>query len=174
VGSVGTRCWIVLMVGRDAKDPLFLQVKEATASVLEPFAGRSRFSNHGRRVVEGQWLMQSASDIMLGWIHIKSGLDGQERDFYLRQLWDAKGSAIIELMEPNALLAYGQLCGMTLAKGHARSGDPIAISSYLGKSDVFDRAMAAFAETYADQNERDYDTLKKAVASGAVKAETGL
>ena len=174
VGSVGTRAWIVLMLGRDGEDPLFLQAKEAQSSVLEPFVGKSEFANHGQRVVEGQRLMQSASDIFLGWIHTDEGLDGQPRDFYLRQLWDAKGSAIVELMEPNAMLAYGQLCGMTLAKGHARSGDPIAISSYLGKSDVFDRAMAAFAETYADQNERDYDTLKKAVASGAVKAETGL
>ena len=142
--------------------------------MLEPFVGKSEYANHGQRVVEGQRLMQAASDIFLGWIHTDEGLDGQPRDFYLRQLWDAKGSAIVELMEPNAMLAYGRLCGRTLAKGHARSGDPIAISSYLGTSDVFDRAMAAFAETYADQNERDYETLKKAVASGAIKAETGL
>jgi uncharacterized protein (DUF2252 family) len=174
VGSVGTRAWIVLMLGRDGDDPLFLQAKEAQASVLEPFVGKSEFANHGQRVVEGQRLMQAASDIFLGWIHTDEGLDGQPRDFYLRQLWDAKGSAIVELMEPNALLEYGKLCGRTLAKGHARSGDPIAISSYLGTSDVFDTAMAAFAETYADQNERDYKTLKKAVDKGAIKAETGL
>jgi uncharacterized protein (DUF2252 family) len=174
VGSVGTRAWIVLLLGRDGADPLFLQAKEAQPSVLEPFIGKSEYANHGQRVVEGQRLMQAASDIFLGWIHTEEGLDGQPRDFYLRQLWDAKGSAIIELMEPNALLEYGKLCGQTLAKGHARSGDPIAISSYLGTSDVFDKAMAAFAETYADQNERDYETLKQAVEKGEVKAETGL
>ena len=174
VGSVGTRAWIILMLGRDNADPLFLQAKEAQASVLEPFLGKSEYVNHGQRVVEGQRLMQSASDIMLGWIHIKSGLDGQERDFYLRQLWDAKGSAVIEAMEPNAMLEYAKLCGQTLAKGHARSGDAIAIASYLGTSDVFDRAMAVFAESYADQNERDYEALKQAVDSGRVKAEFGF
>jgi len=174
VGSVGTRAWIVLLLGRDGGDPLFLQAKEAQASVLEPFVGKSEFANHGQRVVEGQRLTQAASDIFLGWIHTEQGFDGQPRDFYLRQLWDAKGSAIVELMEPNAMLAYGRLCGRTLAKGHARSGDPIAISSYLGTSDVFDRAMAAFAETYADQNERDYKALEQAVVSGRIKAETGL
>jgi uncharacterized protein (DUF2252 family) len=174
VGSVGTRAWIVLLLGRDGEDPLFLQAKEAQTSVLEPFVGKSEFANHGQRVVEGQRLMQAASDIFLGWIHTEEGLDGQPRDFYLRQLWDAKGSAIVELMEPSAMLAYGRLCGQTLAKGHARSGDPIAIASYLGTSEVFDQAMAAFAETYADQNERDYATLKKAVDSGRVVAETGL
>ena len=173
VGSVGTRAWIVLMLGRDNEDPLFMQAKEAEASVLEPFLGKSEFSNHGQRVVEGQRLMQAASDIMLGWIHA-TGIDGVERDFYLRQLWDAKGSAIVEMMEPNAMSAYGQLCGATLAKAHARSGDAIAIASYLGTSDVFDRALATFAETYADQNERDYAALKQAVESGRVKAETGL
>ena len=162
------------MLGRDNADPLFLQAKEAQASVLEPFLGKSEYVNHGQRVVEGQRLMQSASDIMLGWIHIKSGLDGQERDFYLRQLWDAKGSAVIEAMEPNAMLEYAKLCGQTLAKGHARSGDAIAIASYLGTSDVFDRAMAVFAESYADQNERDYEALKQAVDSGRVKAEFGF
>jgi uncharacterized protein (DUF2252 family) len=174
VGSVGTRAWIILMLGRDNADPLFLQAKEAQASVLEPFVGKSEYANHGQRVVEGQRLMQDASDIMLGWIHIKNGLDGLERDFYLRQLWDAKGSAIIETMEPNAMLQYAKLCGRTLAKGHARSGDAIAIASYLGTSDVFDRAMVVFAERYADQNERDYDALKQAVESGRVQAQTGL
>jgi uncharacterized protein (DUF2252 family) len=174
VGSVGTRAWIVLMLGRDGEDPLFLQAKEAQASVLEPFLGRSEYANHGQRIVEGQRVMQAASDIFLGWIHAEEGLDGQPRDFYIRQLWDAKGSAIVELMEPNALMVYGRLCGQTLAKAHARSGDPIAIASYLGTSDVFDRAMAAFAERYADQNERDYAKLKKAAASGVITAETGL
>jgi uncharacterized protein (DUF2252 family) len=174
VGSVGTRAWIVLMLGRDGEDPLFLQAKEAQASVLEPFLGRSEYANHGQRIVEGQRLMQAASDIFLGWIHAEEGLDGQPRDFYIRQLWDAKGSAIVELMEPNALMVYGRLCGQTLAKAHARSGDPIAIASYLGTSDTFDRAMAAFAERYADQNKRDYAKLKKAAASGVITAETGL
>src|SRR5262249_40671582 len=129
--------------------------------------------NHGQRVVEGQRLMQAASDIMLGWIRTP-GLDGVTRDFYIRQLWDGKGSAQVELMEPSALRFYAKLCGWTLAKAHARSGDAIAISSYLGTSDVFDKAMATFAEAYADQNERDYDALKAAVESGRIKAETGL
>ncbi len=173
VGSVGTRAWIVLMLGRDDQDPLFLQAKEAEPSVLEPFLGKSEFANHGQRVVEGQRLMQAASDILLGWIHT-TGLDGVERDFYIRQLWDAKGSAIVDVMQPDAMAAYGQLCGVTLAKAHARSGDAIAIASYIGKSDAFENALAAFAETYADQNERDYDALKQAVESGRVKAETGL
>jgi len=173
VGSVGTRAWIILLLGRDDNDPLFLQAKEAQASVLEPFAGKSEFANHGQRVVEGQRFMQAASDIFLGWFHTEEGLDGQPRDFYGRQLWDNKGSAIIDVMEPNAMAAYAQLCGQTLAKAHARSGDPIAIASYLGTSDVFDKAMATFAEAYADQNERDYDALKQAVDSGRVEAELG-
>jgi uncharacterized protein (DUF2252 family) len=174
VGSVGTRAWILLMLGRDGQDPLFLQAKEAQASVLEPYLGKSSYANHGQRVVEGQRLMQAASDIMLGWIHVSKGLDGQERDFYIRQLWDGKGSALVDLMEPNLLETYAHLCGWTLAKGHARSGDAIAMASYLGTSDVFDKAMAAFAETYADQNERDYDALKQAVESGRITAQTGL
>jgi len=173
VGSVGTRAWVVLMLGRDNEDPLFLQAKEAQPSVLEPFLGKSEFSNHGQRVVEGQRLMQSASDILLGWLRT-TGLDGVERDFYLRQLWDAKGSAIVESMEPNAMIEYGGLCGWMLAKAHARAGDAIAIGSYLGSGDVFDRAIATFAEAYADQNERDYAALAEAVESGRVRAETGL
>jgi uncharacterized protein (DUF2252 family) len=173
VGSVGTRAWIVLLLGRDNDDPLLLQAKEAEASVLEPFVGKSEFSNHGQRVVAGQHVMQAASDIMLGWLHA-TGLDGVERDFYVRQLWDAKGSAIVEVMEPNAMTAYAGLCGSTLAKAHARSGDAIAIAAYLGNSDSFDQALSAFGETYADQNERDYDALKAAVRSGRVKVETGL
>ena len=173
VGSVGARAWVVLMLGRDNGDPLFLQAKEAQASVLEPFLGKSDFANHGQRVVEGQRLMQAASDIMLGWLHTV-GLDGLERDFYIRQLWDAKGSAILEAMAPSGMEAYAELCGWTLAKAHARSGDAVAIGSYLGSGDVFDRSMATFAEAYADQNERDYEALKQAVESGRVKAETGL
>ena len=173
VGSVGTRAWIVLMLGRDDTDPLFLQLKEAEASVLEPFLGKSAFRQHGQRVVEGQRLTQAASDIMLGWIRL-SALDGVSRDFYVRQLWDGKGSALVETMDPRALGAYARLCGHTLAKAHARAGDAIAIASYLGGGDSFDRALASFAEAYADQNERDYDALRAAVASGRVAAEAGL
>jgi len=173
VGSVGTRAWVILMLGRDNDDPLFLQAKEAQASVLETFLGKSAFANHGQRVVEGQRLMQSASDILLGWVHT-TGLDGLERDFYIRQLWDAKGSVSVELMEPDGLEAYAHLCGWALARAHARSGDAIAIGSYLGSGDVFDRTMAEFAELYADQNEHDYEALKQAVASGRIHVETGM
>ena len=174
VGSVGTRAWIMLLLGRDDDDPLFLQFKEAEASVLEPFLGKSEFANHGQRVVEGQRLTQAASDIMLGWIRA-DGLDGVKRDFYVRQLWDAKGSALVELMEPEAHDACTrQLCGAELARAHARSGDAIAIASYLGTSDTFDRALARFAESYADQNERDYKTLTKAVENGQITAQTGI
>ena len=173
VGSVGARAWIVLMLGRDETDPLFLQLKEAQASVLEPFLGKSTFSKHGQRVVEGQRLTQAASDIMLGWIRI-TGMDSVSRDFYIRQLWDGKGSALVETMDPQAMTIYAELCGHTLAKAHARSGDAIAIASYLGGADSFDRALASFAEAYADQNERDYDALQQAVASGRVASQTGL
>ena len=173
VGSVGARAWIVLMLGRDENDPLFLQLKEAQASVLEPFLGKSTFNHHGQRVVEGQRLTQAASDIMLGWIRV-TGLDGTERDFYIRQLWDGKGSALVELMEPSAMAIYAQLCGRALAKAHARSGDAISIASYVGTSDSLDRSLAAFGETYADQNERDYGALREAVASGRVVAQSGL
>jgi uncharacterized protein (DUF2252 family) len=171
VGSVGTRAWILLMLGEDDSDPLFLQAKEAEASVLEPFLGKSRYRNHGQRVVEGQRLMQSASDIMLGWIR-SNGIDGVSRDYYIRQLWDGKGSAIVEAMKPSAMATYAGLCGWTLARAHARSGDATAIASYLGSGDRFDRAMAAFAEMYADQNERDYASLKQAVDSGQLVAES--
>ena len=170
VGSVGTRSWILLMVGRDQNDPLFLQFKEAQASVLEPFLGKSEYTQHGRRVVEGQRMMQAASDILLGWERIVT-IDGERRDFYIRQLWDAKGSVDVELMDPPELEAYGKICGWTLARAHARSGDRIAIAAYLGSGDAFDRAMASFSETYADQNDRDYRTLKEAAASGRIVAE---
>jgi uncharacterized protein (DUF2252 family) len=173
VGSVGTRAWIILMLGRDGDDPLFLQAKEAQPSVLEPYLGKSQFANNGQRVVEGQRLMQAASDIMLGWIRTV-GLDGALRDFYLRQLWDAKGSAAVESMTPSTLAWYAKVCGWTLAKAHARAGDAVAIASYLGSSAAFDKALTAFGEAYADQNERDFDALKEAVASGRVVAETGL
>jgi len=174
VGSVGTRAWIALLLGRDGQDPLFLQMKEAEASVLEEFLGPSEFSNHGERVVVGQRLMQATSDIFLGWLHIDSGLDGKARDFYGRQLKDWKGSAEIEQMVPTGLALYGELCGWTLARAHARSGDRIAIASYLGKGDSFDRAILAFSDAYAEQNQRDYDRLQAAVASGAIVAESGL
>jgi uncharacterized protein (DUF2252 family) len=173
VGSVGARTWILLLVGRDDSDPLFLQFKEAQASVLEPFLGESKYAQHGQRVVEGQRMMQAAPDIMLGWERINT-IDGQQRDFYIRQLWDAKGSAEIELMDTSGLEAYGRICGWTLARAHARSGDRIAIASYLGGSDSFDRALASLAETYADQNDRDYRALQEAAASGRVAAEMGV
>ncbi len=174
VGSVGTRAWIALLVGRDGQDPLFLQMKEAEASVMEDFLGPSEFENHGERVVTGQRLMQASSDIFLGWLHVESGFDGQERDFYGRQLKDWKGSAETEQMVPQGMAAYGKLCGWTLARAHARSGDRIAIASYLGTSDSFDRAILQFSEAYAEQNERDYSKLAKAVKSGKITAETGL
>jgi hypothetical protein len=173
VGSVGTRAWILLLTGRDEADPLFLQFKEAEPSVLEPFLGKSKYGQHGHRVVAGQRMMQAAPDILLGWERI-STIDGQERDFYIRQLWDSKGSAEVESMDSAGLEAYGRICGWTLARAHARSGDRIAIAAYLGSGDVFDRAMASYAETYADQNERDYRALQEAVASGRVAAELGV
>jgi uncharacterized protein (DUF2252 family) len=173
VGSVGTRAWVVLLLGRDGDDPLFLQAKEATRSVLEPFGGKTRFDNQGRRVVEGQRLMQAASDIFLGWLRT-TGIDGGTRDFYVRQLWDWKRSADIATMRASDLDRYARLCAWTLARAHARSGDAIAIAAYLGSSDVFDRAIAAFAEDYADQNERDHAALLEAIDSGRVEATTAL
>jgi uncharacterized protein (DUF2252 family) len=173
VGSVGTRAWIVLLTGRDEEDPLFLQVKEAQASVLEPHAAPCRFENQGQRVVEGQRLMQAASDILLGWVRAL-GIDGKPHDYYVRQLWDQKASAPIELMTPHALATYAEMCGATLARAHARSGDRIAIASYLGGGTRFDEAIAEFAEAYADQSERDYAALQAAVEAGRVTARTGL
>jgi uncharacterized protein (DUF2252 family) len=173
VGSVGTRAWIGLLLGRDGQDPLFLQLKEAQTSVLERFAGVSEYPSHGQRVVVGQRLMQAASDIFLGWDRM-TGLDGQERDFYLRQLRDWKASVDVEVILPKGMAVYARMCGWTLARAHARSGDRIAIASYLGNSDAFDRAIADFAETYADQNARDYQALVDAVNAGKVEAQTGL
>jgi uncharacterized protein (DUF2252 family) len=174
VGSVGTRAWIALLLGTDEQDPLFLQIKEAQRSVLERFVGKSEYTNSGQRVCAGQRLMQATSDIFLGWQHTTSGVDGQERDFYVRQLKDWKGSFAVEGAVPAGAAAYGKACGWTLARAHARSGDRIAIASYLGTGDVFDQAIATFAEAYADQNERDYQALKDAVQSGRITAETGL
>ena len=176
VGSVGTRCWII---GGDTSDLLVLQVKEAERSVLSRFVGASRYANQGQRVVAGQRLMQAASDIFLGWQRIKAGLDGRAiegrtRDFYVRQLRDWKFSVEIQFLRPEGLQLYGALCGWTLARAHARSGDRIAIASYLGGSDVFERAIGRFASAYADQNERDYHALVEAAKSGRITAEHGL
>ncbi|MGO8904826.1 MAG: DUF2252 domain-containing protein [Solirubrobacteraceae bacterium] len=174
VGSVGTRAWIALLLGRDGQDPLFLQLKEAEASVLEEFLEPSPFHNHGERVVTGQHLMQASSDIFLGWVHVESGLDEKERDFYGRQLKDWKGSAEVEQMVPRGMAVYGRLCGWTLARAHARSGDRVAIAAYLGKGATFDRAIVEFSHAYAEQNERDYKALAAAVESGRITSETGL
>ena len=174
VGSVGTRCWVLLLLGRDERDPLFLQIKEAQTSVLEPLIGRSRFGNHGRRVVEGQRLMQAASDIFLGWVRSDVTLDGEVRDFYVRQLWDWKASADFQTIRPEGLAAYAEACGWILARAHARSGDRFAVSAYLGKGDSFDRAIAAFATAYADLNERDHDALVQAVKAGRITATEGV
>jgi uncharacterized protein (DUF2252 family) len=169
VGSVGTRAWVILLTGRDDEDPLFLQAKEAEASVLEPFAGPSRFRNHGRRVVEGQRLMQASGDIFLGWC-VAVGLDGRDRDFYVRQLWDWKRSVEVEKLTPVGLEIYAEVCGWTLARAHARSGDRIGIASYLGGGDSFDRALGEFAELYADQAERDHAALIAAIDAGRLEA----
>ncbi|MEX2108470.1 MAG: DUF2252 domain-containing protein [Solirubrobacterales bacterium] len=169
VGSVGTRAWVVLLTGRDDDDPMVLQAKEAEASVLEPYAGASRFRNHGRRVVEGQRLMQAASDSFLGWCPA-AGIDGRRRDFYVRQLWDWKRSVDTEALSPRGLVVYARLCGWTLARAHARSGDPVAIGAYLGSGDSFDEAIAEFSASYADQNERDHAALIAAIDSGRLKA----
>jgi len=174
VGSVGTRAWIALLFGRDHADPLFLQLKEAEASVLEEHTGHSEFANHGQRVVTGQRLMQASSDIFLGWLRVPAGFDGVARDFYGRQLKDWKGSAEIEEMVPAGMATYGRVCGWTLARAHARSGDRIAIAAYLGGGNTFDRAILAFAKAYADQNERDYQALVEAVRTGRIAAQTGL
>lgn len=173
VGSVGTRAWIMLLEADDGREPLFLQAKEAEASVLAGYAGPSQYANHGQRVVAGQHLMQASSDIFLGWQRM-TGLDNLERDFYIRQLRDWKLSADIERMNPRGMALYAGMCGWTLARAHARSGDRIAIAGYLGKSDAFDKAVADFAEIYADQNEADHAALAAAVEDGRAQAEFGL
>ncbi len=172
VGSVGTRCWVILLLGRDSSDPLVLQAKEASRSVLERFVDKSEFANQGQRVVEGQRLMQSAGDIFLGWLRQPLGLeDLKPRDLYVRQLWDSKVSADISAMRPSDLALYARLCAWTLARAHARSGDSTEIAGYLGSSEVFDRGIAVFAETYADQTERDHGALVDAIAAGRVQAQ---
>jgi uncharacterized protein (DUF2252 family) len=199
VGSVGTAAWVALLIGRDGRDPLFMQVKEAQRSVLEEFVGRSEYANAGERVVAGQRIMQASSDIFLGWIrararpgdrrelrkanggadprgsrHVPESTAGAGRDYYVRQLRDWKGSAVVEAMDPPALSVYGQLCAATLAHAHARSGDRIAIASYLGSGAVFDRAVLAFSEAYAEQNDRDYAALVEAAESGRISADRSL
>jgi uncharacterized protein (DUF2252 family) len=171
VGSVGTRCWIILMLGGEDSDPLFLQVKEAEESVLCRFVGAGKFANQGQRVVAGQRLMQAASDIFLGWQRMDVGLDGKPHDYYVRQLRDWKYSLPVESLRPRGMRIYGEACGWTLARAHARSGDRIAIAAYLGGSDVFDKAITLFAAAYADQNERDHRSLVDAVVSGRLTAE---
>jgi uncharacterized protein (DUF2252 family) len=174
VGSVGLQAWIVLMLGNGPQDPLFLQIKEAEPSVLEPYANASRFDCHGQRVVEGQRLMQAGSDLFLGWVRIARSPDGRPRHYYLRQLWDAKGSVDVVDLTAEELIVYSGICGWTLARGHARSGDRMAIAAYLGRGDRFDRAMVEFSEAYADQNERDYALFAAAVRNGKLPAESGI
>jgi uncharacterized protein (DUF2252 family) len=174
VGSVGTRCWIVLLFGRDNSDPLFLQVKEAQVSVLSRYVGGRKPANQGQRVVDGQRLTQAVSDIFLGWVRVEARIDGKRRDFYVRQLRDWKFSFAIESMVPEGMTMYGQQCGWTLARAHARSGDRIAIGGYLGSSEAFDQAITEFARSYADQNERDYDALREAAASGRITVKTDV
>ena len=170
VGSVGTRAFIVLLHGRDDEDPLFLQVKEATTSVLEDHLPKSRYAQAGERVVQGQRMMQAASDIFLGWTKgVEAG-----RYLYWRQLRDMKGSAVVEAMSPPALAFYGQVCGWTLARAHARSGDPVALAAYMGTKDGFDQAIVDFSERYADQNEEDYLAFTEAIRSGRLEALEGV
>jgi uncharacterized protein (DUF2252 family) len=173
VGSVGTRAWVLLFVGRGGKDPLVLQMKEAQASVLEPYLGASEFENHGERVVRGQRLSQAAIDVFLGWQR-SLGLDGLEHDFYIRQLWDWKASIDLSTMSESGLHAYTRACGWSMARAHARSGDRLAIAAYLGAGSKFDQAIARFSTAYADQNELDHQRLSDAVAAGEVAAEFGF
>ena len=173
VGSVGTRAWVFLFVGRGGKDPLMLQAKEAQASVLEPYLGASEFANHGERVVRGQRISHAASDIFLGWQR-SLGLDGKEHDFYVRQLWDWKASIDLATMSMSGLHAYTRACGWSLARAHARSGDRLAIAAYLGTGPAFDKAIARFSAAYADQNELDYQRLADAVTAGEVAALPGV
>jgi uncharacterized protein (DUF2252 family) len=173
VGSVGTRAWVILFAGREGRDPLVLQMKEAQASVLEPYLGACTFDNHGERVVRGQRLSQAAIDVFLGWQR-STGLDGNEHDFYVRQLWDWKASIDLSTMSESGLHAYTRACGWSMARAHARSGDRVAIAAYLGTGTKFDKAIARFSSAYADQNERDYRRLADAVAAGEITAVTGV
>jgi uncharacterized protein (DUF2252 family) len=174
VGSVGTRCWIILLIGRDESDPLFLQCKEAQPSVLSQICDETAYSNEGRRVVEGQRMMQASSDAFLGWLGTDTTPDGLYRDFYVRQLWDWKLSPDIEHMEPKGMAAFARICGWSLAHAHARSGDPIAMAAYVGGGEQLDRALTAFAVAYADQNESDHRALLRAVRKKRLKAVKGM
>ena len=160
VGSVGTRCWIVLLEGLDSNDPLVLQIKEAQESVLERFTGKSIYKNNGQRVVEGQRAIQAASDVLLGWTRAV-GVDGVARDYYVRQLWDGKGSINLDTISSKQLTNLAKTCGKTLARSHARTGNRFAIAGYLGKSDAFSKAIVQFSQAYADQNEADYQLFMK-------------
>jgi uncharacterized protein (DUF2252 family) len=174
VGSVGTRCWIILLIGRDESDPLFLQCKEAQASVLSRLCDETTFENQGERVVEGQRMMQASSDAFLGWLGTDANPDGVYRDFYVRQMWDWKLSPDIEHMEPKGMAAYARICGWSLAHAHARSGDPVAMGAYVGSGDQLDRSLASFAIAYADQNELDHRALLRAVRKKRLKAVKGM
>ena len=174
VGSVGTDAWVALLLGRDGRDPLLLQVKEAQASVMEAFVGASEFENAGERVVAGQRIMQASSDIFLGWLGVAQAMQGAGRDYYVRQLRDWKGSVVVEAMDAAALSVYGRLCAATLAHAHSRSGDRVAIAAYLGSGDAFDRAIVSFSHAYAEQNERDFRALAVASTTGRVTAEHGV
>jgi hypothetical protein len=173
IGSVGTRAWVILLVGRGGQDAVMLQAKEAQASVLEPHLGISEYDTHGERVVRGQRMMQAATDIFLSWQR-SPDLEGVERDFYVRQLWDWKASADLSRMTENGLLTYTRACAWSLARSHARSGDRLAIAAYLGKGGSFDRAIARFSTLYADQNERDHRRLREAVTAGEIEATEGI
>jgi len=173
VGSVGTRAWVILFAGREGQDALVLQMKEAQASVLEPYLGASEFAHHGERVVRGQRMGQATTDVFLGWQR-SQGLDGKEHDFYIRQLWDWKASMELSRMGYSGLHAYSRACGWSLARAHARSGDRIAIAAYLGTGPRFDEAIARFSAAYADQNELDYERLVEAVRAGEVRAVRGV
>jgi uncharacterized protein (DUF2252 family) len=174
VGSVGTEAWIALLLGRDGADPLFLQFKQAQASVLEGFVAPSAYRNAGERVVAGQRIMQASSDILLGWLHVPDSVSRRPTDYYVRQLRDWKGSVVVENMDDDAMTVYGRLCADTLAHAHARSGDRVAIAGYLGGGDAFDRALLAFAVAYAEQNERDFAALGEAARSGRIEARSGI
>jgi len=173
IGSVGTRAWVILLVGRGGQDAVMLQAKEAQASVLEAYLGRSEYATHGERVVRGQRMMQAATDIFLSWQR-SPDLEGVERDFYVRQLWDWKASADLSRMTEHGLLTYTRACAWSLARSHARSGDRLAIAAYLGKGRSFDRAIARFASLYADQNECDHRRLREAVDAGEIEAAEGI
>jgi uncharacterized protein (DUF2252 family) len=173
IGSVGMRSWVVLFIGRDPGDPLLLQLKEAKRSVLEPYTAPTHYENQGRRVVEGQRFMRVASDPLLGWYRLRA-FDGKVHEFYVRQLWDGKSSIDVDRLSAEGLRCYGEACGWTLARGHARSGDRIAMAAYLGKKDSFDRAIATFAAAYAKVNQHDHLRLVEAIDKGRVTAEVGV